>query len=54
MRNVELHDLNSSPNIIRMKDESPWGCSTDGRQEECIQDTVEKARRIGRPRHAGE
>jgi hypothetical protein len=46
--NVELHNLYSSPNIIRMithKNEMGRACSTHESEEECVYDFGGKARR---------
>jgi hypothetical protein len=36
LHNEELHNLYSSPSIIRMIDEMGRACSTNGGDEECI------------------
>jgi hypothetical protein len=36
LHNEELHNLYSSPSIIRMNDEMGGSCSTNGGEEECI------------------
>jgi hypothetical protein len=48
LHNEELHNLYSSPNIIRMitsRRMMDRACSTIGREVECIQDIGGKARR---------
>jgi hypothetical protein len=39
LHNEELHNLYGSPNIIRVikEDEMDGSCSTDGRDEKCVQ-----------------
>jgi hypothetical protein len=57
LHNEELHNLYSSPSIIRMiqvkEDEMGGACSTNGGEQECTQDIGGKAkgrRSMGRPR----
>jgi hypothetical protein len=47
LHNVELHNLYSSPSIIRMikSRRMSRACSTNGGEEECINDIGGKARR---------
>jgi len=37
LHNEELHNLDASPNIIRVMDEIGGACRTHGRDEKCIQ-----------------
>jgi hypothetical protein len=52
LRNEELYDLFSSPNLIRVIKSRRLNCSTYGEEERCIQDFMGKPegrRPLGRP-----
>jgi hypothetical protein len=55
LRNEELHDLYSSPNIVRVRENEMGGvCSTDGEERGMYRVFVGKPegkRPLGRPRH---
>jgi hypothetical protein len=44
LHNEELHNLYSSPGVIRMIKSRRMPCSTNKKEEECISDTGGKAR----------